>query len=116
MRKSRSERRKQPRVSGRAGLKVGAEPHVSEVNIKDISLAGLCFIADRPIGYMSRLMMTLLFPGESKNPTRIRCEGTVVRCDPVKGSEGKEHEVAVFFTHLDDASRETIEDYVRTHL
>ena len=121
MRKPRAERRKQLRVRGGAGLTVGAEPHVSGVSVKDISLAGLSFITNRPINYMARLMMTLIFPGSSESPdqsnasTRIRCEGAVVRCDPVSGSEGKKHEVAVFFTHLDDVSREAIEEYVKAH-
>ena len=121
MRKPRTERRKQPRVRGIAGLTVSSEPHVSSLNVKDISLAGLSFRTDRPISYMTRLMMTLILPirsespGHSKGPTRIRCEGAVVRCDSVAGSEGKEHEVAVFFTHLDDDSREAIEEYVKAH-
>ncbi|UCD59151.1 MAG: PilZ domain-containing protein, partial [Candidatus Hydrogenedentota bacterium] len=66
-------------------------------------------------------MMTLVFPGQSdpadqpEPPTSIRCEGAVVRCDPVQGSPGNQYEVAVFFTHMDDAAREAIEEYVKTH-
>ena len=122
MRKPRTERRQQPRVRGVAGLTVGAEPHVKGVSVRDISLAGLSFRANQPISYMTRLMMTLIFPADAdsaghskKDATRIRCEGAVVRCDPVSGSEGREHEIAVFFTHMDDASREAVEEYIKAH-
>lgn len=122
MAKPNVERRKQPRAKGAAGLKLGAAPHAAGVQVEDISLSGLSFRTSRPIEYMTRLMMTLMLPVHSdpparpEAPTSVRCEGAVVRCEPVRGGDAGQYEVAVFFTHLDDTAREAVEEYVKEHL
>ena len=119
MTKSRSERRKKPRVKGVAGLAVGLASQGRSADITDISLSGLRFTADEPIEYMTQLMMTLVVPvthtSSGKQPTDVQCEGAVVRCEPIGPGENCQYEVAVFFTLLDDAARKTIEEYAQTH-
>jgi hypothetical protein len=122
MAKPKVERRKQPRVRGAAGLRLGSAPHAAGLQVKDISLSGLSFRISRPIEFMTRLMMTLILPiqsdpaGQPETPTSVPCEGAVVRCEPVHGSDVDQYEVAVFFTHLDDTAREAVEEYVKAHL
>lgn len=100
---------------------IGVDSRLSGAPIKDISLSGVNFIADEPIEFMTRLMMTVVFPpqGASKDKSSasvgIQCEGAVVRCEPVKESDDEKYEVAVFFTHLDETAKSAIEEYVRAH-
>jgi hypothetical protein len=118
---SRADRRRHPRAKGVAGLTVGAGSEVIGVQVKDISLNGLSFSINRPVEFMTRLEMTLAVPhlsdrdGRSRVPSKIQCEGAVVRCDPI-GGRGNRYEVAVFFTNMDDEAREAIGEYVRTQL
>ena len=121
MAKPVKERRKHLRAKGAEGLTVGVESHAPGVPVGDISLSGVSFTLDAPVEFMTRLMMTLVFPSEHASeqqasaPAGVQCEGAVVRCDPVRdGREGR-YDVAVFFTHLEDFAREAIEEYVRTH-
>ena len=121
MAKTTKERRKQPRAKGTAGMKVGVEPQIPAVQVRDISLSGISFRVDDPIEFMTRLMMTLIFPTEPASPAgratplSVQCEGAVVRCDPVTKGGKKQYEVAVFFTQLDNPTKEAIEEYVQTH-
>jgi hypothetical protein len=100
------------------GLTVGAQPHLDGVQVKDISLSGISFRMERPIEFMTRLMMHMVFPnrsspdGQSFMYGSIQCEGAVVRCAPVSDDNGNQYEIAVFFTHLEEAARKAIQDYV----
>ena len=117
MAKPKEERRKQPRVKGAAGLVVGVEPQSSTIDIRDISISGVSFFVDTPIEFMTQLMMTLILPiaGASDNPDgRVQCEGAVVRCEPTS-EDGDRYEVAVFFMHLDETIKATIEKYVQAN-
>jgi hypothetical protein len=115
------ERRRQPRAKGADGVSVGIDAHVTGVQVKDISLSGLCFRLEYPLELMTRLIMTLVFPQErpAGHPSGmsggIQCEGTVVRCEPALDDYGKGYEVAIFFTKLDEAGRKAVEHYVSNH-
>jgi len=118
----KADRRGQPRAEADTGLTVGAGPDVVGVQVKDISLSGLSFRLNRPVECMTRLAMTLVFPpmcdrdgGTCSHGRKIQGEGAVVRCEPVADRAGQ-HEVAIFFTSLDDKARKVIEEYVKTHL
>ena len=121
MAKSRRERRRHPRAKGSVDLLLGVDSRAPGAPVKDLSLSGVNFIVDEPIEFMTRLMMTLVFPSrdalkkKSSASANIQFEGAVVRCDPVKSGDDEKHEVAVFFTHLDEAARSAIEEYVQTH-
>ena len=119
MARPKEERRRQPRAKGTTGLMVGLESQTPSTDIRDISQSGVCFTVERPVEFMTRLMMTLIFPsGDASSEgssDAVQCEGAVVRCEPVGCGEDDRYEVAVFFTHLDETARKTIEQYVRMH-
>ncbi|MBI5116347.1 PilZ domain-containing protein [Candidatus Poribacteria bacterium] len=121
MSSTNAERRSKPRARGTKGLTVGAEPHVPAVQVKDISLSGVSFRTRQPIEFMTRLVMTLVFPeicGANRGAgavARAQCEGAVVRCVPLYEGNGDRYEVAVFFTGMENSTREMLETYVRTH-
>jgi hypothetical protein len=112
----KKERRKQPRARGKAGLMVGVESMTPSADIKDISLSGVCFTVAKPLEFMTRLMMTLIFPSDTmsakKSGGAVQCEGAVVRCEPIASGEDNSYEVAVFFTHLEETAMAAIEEYV----
>jgi len=118
----KADRRGQPRAKAVTGLTVGAGPDVVGVQVKDISLSGLSFRVNQPVAFMTRLAMTLFFPpmsdrdgGARSHGHKIQGEGAVVRCEPIADRIGQ-HEVAVFFTYLDDTARKVIEEYVKAYL
>ena len=117
MAKPENERRKQPRAKGTAGLLIGLESQMPGTDIRDISLSGLCFTVEEPIEFMTQLLMALIFPTENASAQEsggtIRCEGAVVRCEPIDSDVGDSYEVAVFFTHLEETAKAAIEEYVK---
>ncbi|MGZ4956563.1 MAG: PilZ domain-containing protein [Methylobacter sp.] len=64
---------------------------------RDLSTMGVCFTTDNEIEPDSMLRCFILMQKMSKNMTRIRCEGRVVRVN--KSADG--WEVAVNFTTLE---------------
>ena len=120
MKKPAKERRKQPRVTGTHGFTVDLRSGAPAIQVKDISLSGISFRTNSPLEFMTRLMMTLVFPAKElltaqSNSVRIQCQGAVVRCDPMGKDEENSYEAAVFFTQLDEKARETIDEYVQKH-
>ena len=121
MSKPKTDRRGQPRARAVKGLTVGAGPGVVGVQVKDISLSGLSFRTTMPLEFMTRLVMTLVFParsgpdGNARGKVSTQGEGAVVRCKPV-ANRANLYEIAVFFLHLDDEAREVIEKYVEEQL
>ncbi|MBI4831628.1 MAG: PilZ domain-containing protein [Candidatus Lindowbacteria bacterium] len=116
-----SERRAKPRARGAEGLTVKAEPNLPAVQVKDISISGVSFRTRHPVEFMTRLMMTLVFPdhfaarGAAGTTAKTKCEGAVVRCVPLYEGNGGHYEVAVFFTSIDEVGREMLEKYVKAH-
>ena len=98
---------------------VGVESQKPTADIRDISLSGVCFTINESVEFMTRLMMTLIFPAGHGSPNeseRIEsCEGAVVRCEPADSDKDSLYEVAVFFTHLEESTKEAIERYVSLH-
>jgi len=117
MAKPKNERRKQPRAKGTAGLMVGLKSQTPGTDIRNISLSGLCFTVEKPIEFMTQLIMTLIFPTEIASAREsngaVQCEGAVVRCEPLGSDTSNSYEVAVFFTHLEDGAKAAIEEYVK---
>lgn len=113
----KKERREQPRARGTAGLMIGVESMTPSADIKNISLSGVCFTVGRPLEFMTRLMMTLIFPSDISSAEElggaVQCEGAVVRCEPAGAGNDGRYEVAVFFTHLGGTAKAAIEEYVK---
>ncbi len=121
MARPKEEKRGQPRAKGAADLLVGVDSQTPGAYINNISLSGINFTVDTPIEFMTRLMMTLVFPDQNSSqgkavPSRgILCEGVVVRCEPVSENDEERYEVAAFFIHLDEVTKDAIEIYIQTH-
>jgi hypothetical protein len=113
----KEERRKHPRAQGTAGLMLGVESMTPSADIKDISLSGVRFTVGEPLEFMTKLVMTLIFPFENspaqESGGAIECEGAVVRCEPVGSGEDDSYEVAVFFTHMEETAKTAITEYVK---
>jgi len=121
MTRPKEERRGRPRAKGAADLLVGVDSQTPGACINNISLSGISFTVDTPIEFMTRLMMTLVFPDQDSSqgkavPFRVVvCEGAVVRCEPVSENDEERYEVAAFFIHLDEVTKDAIEIYIQTH-
>ena len=119
MTKPAKERRRKRRVTGVEGLAIGLDSQTSAAAIIDISLSGVRFLTQKPVEFMTKLMMTLIISGDGSAPktsrTGVQCEGAVVRCEPIGRGEDGRYEVAAFFTHLDEEAEKTIGEYVHAH-
>ena len=106
------ERRDQPRVQGRAGIRLTAG--ATDCSVIDISSSGIRFLTDEPPPLMSQVDIHLeipdMTPGRDEMVS-VRCLGAVVRTTEVDDR----YEVAVFITQIDDDDRYRIGEYVRRH-
>jgi PilZ domain len=107
-----TERRKHPRIRGKAGIRLTAGEH--ECSVLDISCSGIRFVIDEPPPLMSLVDIQLEIP-RAQRPERngadsMHCRGAVVRAE---GTEAG-YDVAVFITEIEDNDRLLISDYVRS--
>ena len=110
-----SERRKHPRAPGRSKLRMQAGK--VDCTVVDISCSGIRFQSPNALPEMSLVEIRLEVPcgvpnGPDEGCEEVRGEGAVVRDDEL--GDGL-HDVAVFFTRLDDRGRLTLMNYVRQH-
>lgn len=103
------ERRKKPRavadldmrfdVSGRSGL----------ARIRDISASGVRCVTDRAMPLMTQVALVIQLPAGAGS-REIACRGAVVRSAP--DGRNSAFETAIFFTHMSDADRVDVEEFV----
>jgi hypothetical protein len=67
---------------------------------------------------LTKLQVTMVLPiktkkGQVKNEV-VKADAVVVRCQPSGGESGG-YRIALFFTGLDGATRQVLEEYVRQH-
>lgn len=116
------ERRKYPRVEKSLPLKISREDLDIITETKNISCSGAYCQIDKYLPLMSKVEIVLLLPIESHNKKiitkKIKCIGVVVRSEPVilKGVDSAYHNVAIFFTELNKADRNTIAQYINCNL
>jgi len=127
------DRRAHPRAAADFTLSLDLpSPESHGIRVKDISKAGICCFLDEPISIMTEVAMRLLVPETGREPTEIRCNGAVVRCEPPSAADGGApgtdraevttgpspvpgpFEVAIFFLDLGGPERDVIERYVRS--
>ena len=107
-----AERRVHPRARAEWSARIALESGPAEVQLRDVSAAGVCFFSDRPIPEMTMLGLHLDVPDSEGNRRAVDARGAVVRCEPI--SPHLEHyEVAVFLNEIESADRQAIADYVR---
>lgn len=101
------ERRLHPRVPAAGQVALGAAADGKAV-LRDISMSGVACHSPRAFDEMTVIEMTMELPFEG-GPRSFLAGGAVVRSEPQ--SDGG-FLVAVFFTHMDDAARATLAEYV----
>ena len=119
---SGSERRKGKRVDANLKLSVkvprpdgGQEP--AQMETLNISSSGIYFKSDAFIEPMTKLNMELELPVPGEDGTECtasaRCEGIVVRVLPEVAADDIAHyEVAVFFTQIDEAGLDHLQQHI----
>ena len=93
-------------LDGVVELGTGAEgPAV----LRDISMSG--FACSSPVGFeeMAILEISMNLPASAGKPIPFKAGGAVVRSEP--DGTGK-HQIAVFFTHMDEANRRVLEEFI----
>ena len=121
MKKSPSDRRKSPRIDQKLPLTLTDAAFDLVTETKNISARGVYCRVDRHIPYMSKLIVTLSLPVQSKGRTTtytIRSRATVVRSESQIIDHGKKetHFVALYFNSLKRSDDKKIAQYIRVHL
>lgn len=114
------ERRKAPRVEVDLPIILqGTEGEISGKTI-NISANGIYFEIPRFIEPMTKLRMGLAIPaaeGSGEKEGVVQFDGLVVRAEPDMETEGTDtYRIAVFFTHVPDASRDILTTFIDKYL
>ncbi len=109
--KPQTERRKMPRVPASFDLRLDVGGRQGSAHVRDISASGVRCVTDRAMPLMTQVAVTLLLPGTS-GAHEISCRGAVVRSAP--DGRAASFETAIFFTHMSDADRGRVEEFVST--
>lgn len=115
-----TERRKCPRVLVDFPLEF-THPFPREVvQVKDLSLSGICCTTEFQLPEMTRVGIILNLPearGRFQPKEPIKCEGAVVRCEEKEaGDAGTVYDLAIFFTDIDSDSRNVLKSFIEAHL
>ena len=115
----RTERRRKPRADARLSMRVeGAEeretPHIVTES-QNISASGVYCTSPSFLAPLSKVALTIVLPqlpGGQGSKELIKCDGIVVRCDPVPKKSDKRFELACMFSGLDERRRGLLEEFV----
>ncbi len=78
--------------------------------VRDLSIHGVHFVTSKRFARGNRVNLTLCFPEEFPGPKRLMLDAKVVRVIRPEGA--REWRVACCLRHPDDATRETIRQYL----
>ncbi len=114
---TKTERRKYPRTETVLPLKISKRGLDVVTETRNISCSGVYCQVNQPIPLMSKINLTLLLPimyGEKCNTEKIKCNGVVVRSEPmiIKDADCAYQNIAIFFTDLSKKDRSKIAQYV----
>ena len=110
------ERRRDPRVDERVSVALTDEGKAFHAESENLSAAGVYCTLDRFIPPMTKLQVQFELP-DGGRCVRVRCEGVVVRVEPiVTSAERGRYHVAVFFQDLTARNRSAISRFVSQRL
>ena len=110
------ERRRAPRISERVSVEISDATAECRTETTNISTVGAYCTLDRFIAPMTKLQLEFEVPNGPRH-VRIRCEGVVVRAEPVvESSERGRYHIAIFFSEMTDRGRAVISQFVRERL
>ena len=117
-----SERRRLPRADARLSMRLedAAPPAEDRSHIvtesQNISASGVYCTATHYMAPLSKVALTIVLPklpGSRGSKELIKCDGIVVRCEPVSTrSRDKSFELACMFSGLDERRRSLLEEFV----
>lgn len=112
----REERRAAPRVAKQIVLSVSDAKGELQAETKNLSAAGVYCALDAFIPPMTKLQLHFELP-VSQRCVRVRCQGVVVRVDPIVTTESKaRYQTGIWFSDLSARDREVISEFVRQRL
>jgi hypothetical protein len=82
---------------------------------QNISASGVYCSSSHFLSPLSKVALTIILPripGQASRQELIKCEGIVVRCDPLAKRGDRRFELACMFSELDLRRRELIEQFV----
>jgi hypothetical protein len=84
--------------------------------LKNISRNGLCCISENHIPEMTQVALAIQMPAlpqEDREFYFLKCQGAVVRCDPlVRNNSRAKWEIGIFFTEMETETVELLEKYI----
>ncbi len=117
------ERRQSARVDAQVALQLSGTEEgfpVESLTTESINVGaeGVYCHVGHFIAPLTKLQLTMVLPlkdrkGQVKNEV-VKTQAVVVRCQPDGNTQGG-YRIACFFTGLDAATKETLEDYVDQH-
>ena len=116
----RSERRKHPRVDARLSMRLEGVPDDGQLaqivtESQNISASGVYCTCSHFLSPMSKIALTIVLPrvpGAGGRQDLVKCEGIVIRCQPVAKRGDRRFELACMFSDLDTRRREMINQFV----
>jgi len=115
----RSERRDRPRADARLSMRVESAEEGERTQIvtesQNISASGVYCMASHYLAPLSKVGLTIVLPhlpGHRAGQELVKCEGIVVRCEPLSRRGERHFELACMFSGLDGPRRDLIEEFV----
>ena len=116
----RTERRRHPRADARLSMRVEGVPEDGErahivTESQNISVSGVYCTSSHFLAPLSKVALTIVLPrvpGDGGRQELIKCEGIVVRCQPIGKRGDRRFELACTFSELDVRRRGLIEQFV----
>jgi hypothetical protein len=115
----KSERRDRPRADARLSMRVEGAPDGDVAQIvtesQNISSSGVYCTSSHFLAPLSKVALTIVLPrlpGGRHAKELIKCEGIVVRCEPLARKGEKQFELACMFSDLDERRRGVLDEFV----
>lgn len=113
------ERRRKPRADARLSMRVEGLHEGQDAQIvtetQNISASGVYCTSSHFLAPPSRVALTIVLPklpGGRGAKELIKCDGIVVRCEPMPKRSERRWELACTFSGLDERRRSMIEEFV----
>jgi|SRR5437870_8727104 len=115
----RIERRRKPRADARLSMRVEGVHEGQAAQIvtesQNISASGVYCTSPHFLAPLSKVALTIVLPrlpGGRGSQELVKCDGIVVRCEPVPRKTDKRFELACMFSSLDDRRRLLLDEFV----
>ncbi|MBI4356041.1 MAG: PilZ domain-containing protein [Candidatus Omnitrophica bacterium] len=112
----RPERRRSRRILRTVPVRIGLGTEELTAESIDLSVAGVYCRVTKRVPVMTKVQIVLILPGGHRGPepVRVSCAGVVVRAEAaaVPGDNGPPYRIAIFFTELASADRDTLTAFV----